>query len=103
MTSNLRFAARKDSNHNKITEGFIEHGYEAYDTHKQGEGFPDTLVVSKTRIPVLFEIKLFGQRLTKAERVFHKSYQGPLHVIVTLSDGLMWMEFYDQQKIDIPE
>lgn len=99
---NLRFAAKKDKNHNHIKEGFQQAGYDTYDTHKQGEGFPDLLVLSRSHIPVLFEIKQYGERLTNSERVFHRSYTGPLHVISTLDEGIMWITYYDDQRIDLP-
>lgn len=52
-------------------------GYFWFDCFQLGGGFPDAVIVSKTHIPVLVEVKSPGGKLTAAERKFRQSYPGP--------------------------
>jgi hypothetical protein len=92
----LFYARRKDSNHALIAEALAGAGYRVYDTHKQGDGFPDLLCVSRSGIPVLFEIKLPGEVLTKAERKFFEGYAAPLNKIEQSEEALAVMKEWDK-------
>jgi hypothetical protein len=64
-----------------------------------GNGVPDLLAASKTRIAVLIEVKTLDEGLTPMEREFFTHYSAP-HVIATsLESALRTMEFYDGMEM----
>ena len=105
MTSNKNasfYKRRKDSNHKDITRVLNRASYPTWDTHKQAEGFPDFLCLSKTFIPVLFEVKNIGEGLTPLEIKFHDTYKGPLAIIETPEHALQVMELFDGVQMSTP-
>lgn len=94
------FARKKDANHNLIADVLIRAGYRCYDTHKQGNGFPDLVAITRRKIAVFFEIKQKGEKLTDAEDKFHFQFTGILHVVCTPEEALKWMDYYDGFQLE---
>jgi len=94
------FARKKDANHIEIVDALNRAGYAAYDTHKQGFGFPDILVVGKNKLTVLFEIKLSGEKLTEQEDKFRLRYAGFLHTVTSAEDAIKWMDYYSEFQLE---
>src|SRR3990170_4949044 len=59
----MRRDARTDANHAEIRMALRAAGYSCYDLFRLGQGWPDILVLSKTGIPILGEIKSDEGRL----------------------------------------
>ena len=98
MTS--RFAARKDKNQPMIEQSLTAAGYKWWSLHRQGFGVPDLLVLSKSNIPVLMEIKQPGEHLTDAEQTFHAEYKAPLEVVYDEQQCLDCMAYYDTLRLE---
>lgn len=102
MTSRLAArAARKDINQPSIETALKAAGYCAWSLHRQGFGVPDLLVLSKTGVPVLMEIKMPGEQLTLQEIVFHKNYQGPLEIVRSEQEAVDRMAYWDGLRIEV--
>jgi hypothetical protein len=82
--------ARIDSNQPEIVKAFRDLGWIVAHTHTVGQGFPD-VVISKAGYTGLVEIKdgnkvASKKKLTKAEKEFHDSWQGNIHIIESVDD-----------------
>ena len=93
----MRRDARTDANHAEIRMALRAAGYSCYDLFRLGQGWPDILVLSKTGIPILGEIKSDEGRLTPAEKYFHSNYHGPLEVWRSAEQALDRMYVWDQR------
>ena len=98
MTS--RFAARKDLNQPAIEDALTAAGYQWWSLHRQGYGVPDLLVLSKSGVPVLMEIKRVGEHLTDAEQEFHSEYKAPLEVVYDEQQAVDCMAYYDGFRME---
>jgi hypothetical protein len=86
-----RYAKKKDQNQPEIEQGLTQREIFFWDTHAFGFGFPDLLVVFKGII-ILFEVKMPGEKLTSAEKAFHKIFPGPLFIVHNLKETLQALE-----------
>jgi hypothetical protein len=92
---------RRDGNHNEIKHVLKQAGYFVFDCADVACGFPDLLVVSKSNIPVLLELKMPGEKLTPDEKVFHANYTAPLCIVRSAEEALDTMADFDQRTIEI--
>ena len=95
-----RFASRKDKNQPATEQALTAAGYRWWSLHRQGYGVPDLLVLSKTNIPVLLEIKMSGGELTDDEFEFHKEYTGPIDIVYDEQGAIDCMGWWDEHRID---
>lgn len=77
----MRFAHRKDENHNEVADHLRGLGFSVEDTHMIGDGFPDILVARDEWFTALVEIKdgekiPSKQKLTPDEVEFHRKWKG---------------------------
>ena len=86
---------RRDNDHASIRDQLRELGYQVYDTADLGNGFPDLLVVTRSDIAVLLEIKTGDADFTEDEKEFWMVYRGPKGVATTLESALRTLEYYD--------
>lgn len=76
------YGRRKDKNHNDVADALREAGHYVWDTYRQGDGFPDILVVPRGFTEaVLMEIKLPGESLTSKEQQFWEDYPGTGYIV----------------------
>lgn len=85
----MRYAARKDANHNEITKALEAAGAYVFDCSGFGKGFPDVLVSYGELF--LLEYKdgakpKSAQRLTKAQKEFRKRF--PVDVVSNVDEAL---------------
>jgi hypothetical protein len=97
----MTHARRVDGNQNDIVSALRMAGYDTYLTFRVSCGFPDLLVVSKSNIPVLLELKMPGEKLTTDEKDFHANYTAPLCIVRSAEEALDVMADYDQRTIEI--
>lgn len=96
-----RFARKKDNNHNAIVRWALELGFEAHDTSRLGDGFPDAVMgfqlFRDLWVNDLWEIK-DGKRgtLTEDEREFFERWRGPKTVIRSFEDVQARREYWMQ-------
>lgn len=90
-----RTAAKKDTNHDLIADTFRRLGWGWFDAYQLGLGFGDG-VACRPWVNVIVEIKGPGGRLTRAERLFHETWIGPLEVVASLDDVLRVNEKYSR-------
>lgn len=82
----MRYAKKKDSNHNSVASALQLAGWNFMDTHDLGRGFPDGIATSPCKplpLSVMVEIKSPGGKLSPAEERFHGSYGG----IIIIADS----------------
>ena len=91
-----RYAARVDDNHAIIRECIRRAGYQAYDTFRLGQGFPDLLVVSKSGIIGLLEVKSENGNLNANEREFWSAFRGPKMIVRSPEDALAFLAWLDE-------
>lgn len=78
----MRRAARKDQNQKEIEQTLTAAGVLWIDTSRLGSGFPDLVVLANNNAWHLLEVKIVGEALTPAEKIFHDRFMGaPLHVV----------------------
>jgi hypothetical protein len=98
----VRLRARKDANHNNISDLFIAAGCSVADTSQLGNGFPD-MVVGLCGINVLVEVKdgdksPSKQKLTEDEFKFFQNWRGWVAVVRDDKDALNIISQIKQQK-----
>jgi hypothetical protein len=82
----MRRAARTDSNHAAIRDELRDMGFEVFDTHALGNGYPD-LHVSKNGWSALVEVKASVKAtLTPDEWDFHRRWQGLVIIAIITED-----------------
>jgi len=89
---------RRDRNHVDIREGLRRAGYYVVDTADLRNGFPDLLVVSKTGLVQLIEVKMPGEHLTYDEAIFHQVYPGRVCVCHSAEEAIGVMELLDKME-----
>ena len=84
-----RFAAKTDAAHAEIRDGLRDLGYEVWDCHKYGSGFPDLLVLVNGEFNLL-EIKSKYGTLKPREQDFFARFSGPgrAYVVKSLEDAI---------------
>lgn len=89
------YARRVDKNQPEIVKALRKAGYKVWHTHRAGFGFPDILVLSKTHIPALIEIKMPGEKMTEAEQKFFDEYCAPHTVAYSAEEAIEFMRKCD--------
>lgn len=79
-------ARRVDRNHGEIRDGLRWAGFDTFDCSRFGDGFPDLLVRGPDERLVLMEVKMPGEKLTVAERVFGLRFA--VHVVHSIEEAL---------------
>lgn len=90
-----RSRGRVDKNHGIIRDGLRQAGYFTVDTSGFGKDFPDLLVVSKSGIAVLLEVKTGRAYPSEGQVLFLFRYPGPASLVFDIEDALKVMERYD--------
>jgi hypothetical protein len=85
---------RTDSNQAEIIRDLRKAGYQVWDTHCLGAGYPDVNVLSKRNTVVLMEIKTKTGKLTDDEVEFHKLW--PVAIVRSIDDALSVMAQEDE-------
>lgn len=72
MTKSNRFGARKDKNHDIVVSALRTAGYIVDEIYRAGQGIPDLLVWTKTkmRVGVVIEIKFEDGKLNDSEKEY---------------------------------
>ena len=91
---------RRDNNHVDVREGLRKAGYFVLDLGDVGDGCPDLLVVSKSNLVELVEVKMPGEKLTDDETKFMKRYPGRYLIARSAEDVLSDMAIIDDWRID---
>ncbi len=86
---------RVDANQAEVITALRAAGYYVKALHMVGFGFPDLLVVSKSRRVVLMEIKQRGESLNRDERDFHEVYPGPICIAHSSQEAVDIMAKFD--------
>ena len=81
------YARKTDRNHTEIRDGLRQCGYQVTDMSAIGKGIPD-LLVGKCRLRCWVEVKMPGEKLTEAERVFFDHAPGCKIVVTSLEGAL---------------
>ena len=78
----MSYLTKKDGNHDELIAALAAACEAVEDTHRLGNGFPDTLALRDGTIH-LIEIKMPGGKLTPRERAFHDKFTGAdnLHIV----------------------
>lgn len=87
---------RRDNNHVEIWKALEMAGYFVIDLADLGHGNPDLLVVSKSGLVQLIEVKMPKQQLTGDERIFHAFYPGRLTICHSAEEALASMALLDE-------
>lgn len=98
MTKSNRFGARKDRNHDLIVMGLRTAGYIVDEIYRAGQGIPDILVWTKTkiRVGVVIEIKFEDGQLNDSEKdYFSKHPECAKGIAYTIEEALDIMHTYD--------
>lgn len=98
MPNPSRFGARKDKNHDEVVAALRKENYIVDETYKTGDGFPDILVWTKTRIRfgVVLEIKFDGGKLNSKEQTYFDEHTNCAKGIVdTPEEALQLMGMFD--------
>ena len=90
-----RSRGKVDKNHGIIRDGLRQVGYYVRDTSGVGKDFPDLLVVSKSGIAVLLEVKTGRAYPTEGQVLFLFRYPGPASLVFDIEDAIKVMERYD--------
>jgi hypothetical protein len=93
-------AKRVDGNHAEIRDHLRKFGYAVEDTHEQGGGFPDLVVLSKSDIVVLVEVKMPGKGLTTDEVTFFEKFKhAALEIVYSKEDAIQKLSLWDERII----
>ncbi len=83
----MRYAARKDANHNDILDALRAHGYSVLDLWRLGHDAPDCLV-GNGETNTLLEIKTAKGKLSEGQQRFIDSWKGPRAVFRSVDEAL---------------
>lgn len=75
----MRRIAKKDDNHNEITEALKRFGFSVFDTHQLGDDFPD-FICARSGITAVVEVKSKRGKLTYGQERFRTLWNG-LHIV----------------------
>ena len=95
MAKAMGYAKRVDNTHAEVRDGLRELGYYVIDMSKVGDDFPDLLVVSKSGVIVLLEVKTPGEYPTEGQVAFLNHFTGPASLVFGLETAKEVMERYD--------
>lgn len=94
----MRRAAKIDANHREIVNALRRCGAKVLDLSRVGAGCPDLLVALRRSphgafVNVLVEVKdgalaPSARQLTDAQKAFHSSWPGEIHVVASVSEAL---------------
>ena len=91
----MRRAAKKDGNHNEISDGLRSDGWSVLDLSTAGNGIPD-LAVGKPGIACLVEIKRDEKaKLTPKEQAVKDRWEGPYIIATSLEDAREQLKAYE--------
>ena len=83
-----RFASKTDTAHAEIRDGLRGLGYEVWDCHKYGSGFPDLLVLANGDF-FLFEIKSkYGTLKPREQDFFARFESGRAYIVKSLEHAI---------------
>lgn len=90
----MKYARRADGNQAEIIKALREAGCAVCPTHTVGQGFPD-LVVDYHGKTCLIEVKdpskpKSDRQLTPAQKEFHASWTGPIFVVETAMEAIIF-------------
>ena len=84
-----RYAVKVDANQREIVHALTEAGYQVFDTHTVGHGFPDLCVQARSGAILLFEVKGEKCRLTPDEVAFFMAWRGaPVYMVRTAAEAV---------------
>lgn len=89
-----------DNNHAEIRDHLRSLGYVVEDTHDLGGGFPDLVVLSKSDIIILVEVKMPGKGLTPDEVAFFEKFKhAALEIVYSKTDAAQKLSLWDEKVI----
>jgi very-short-patch-repair endonuclease len=71
----VRRIAKKDDNHNEITEALRRFGFSIFDTHQIGGGFPD-FICARAGVTAIVEVKGKTGKLREDQKTFRNTWNG---------------------------
>lgn len=83
----MKYARKKDANHNDIADAFIHLGYYVCDTSRVGSGFPDMLIARGMKTAFV-EVKQGKEKLSEGQNEFRKRWPGLFFVCRSVEDAL---------------
>lgn len=83
-----RYAKRVDANHSEIRDGLRKCGYTVADYSRLGGGVPDLCVRIRTGASLFLEVKVMGEKLTKAEEEWMEFNSSVTRVVFSLEEAL---------------
>ena len=92
---------KRDVHHAEIRDGLRKCGYFVHDTADLRGGFPDLLVVSKSGLVILIEVKTryvngVKDDLTEDELLFRACYPGQITICYDFEEALSAMRLLDE-------
>lgn len=81
------YAKKVDNNHSEIVKTFKQLGYAVCDLSRCGLGVPD-LLISKSRVNYLVEIKTDKGKLTEPQQEFIKNWNADIYVIRSIDEAI---------------
>lgn len=82
----MRYAARKDSNHNAIANAATKLGASVFDTSRLGDDFPD-MVIGYRGHTIIVELKTATGKLSAGQKYLAETWKGsPIRVWRTIDD-----------------
>ncbi len=85
MSSNLRYAAKRDANESGIIECLLKAGCTV--DQISGTGTPD-LLVGYRGYNILMEVKMPGKKLRPAQEKWHSAWNGSSFVVESVQDAM---------------
>ena len=89
---------RRDRNHVEIREGLRQCGFAVLDLGDVGSGCPDLLVCSQSGNMTLVEVKMPGERLTEAERLFFATWPGQCVIATRIEEIVMMLRIAESEE-----
>ncbi|MCW8966413.1 MAG: hypothetical protein OQK82_06985 [Candidatus Pacearchaeota archaeon] len=83
----MRRIAKKDDNHNEITEALKRFGFSIFDTHQIGGGFPD-FICARAGVTAVVEVKSKSGKLREDQKLFKNTWGGMYIVARNYTDVL---------------
>lgn len=93
----MRYAKRTDANHSEIRDGLRKCGYTVADYSRLGGGVPDLCVRVRDGVSLFLEVKVIGEKLTKAEEEWMKYNSAITRTVFSLEGALSAVHQYKQE------
>ena len=90
-----RFASKTDTAHAEIRDGLRELGYEVWDCHKYGSGFPDLLVLANGDFFLLEVKSKYGTLKPREQDFFARFESGRAYIVKSLEDAIKCLSGID--------